>query len=74
MMTGMEKMMVIAPIGKILECDEDLERRLSKVPDGAPVGVYFKEIDAWEKIAISKHREAEQKSKSCKLEPRQYIV
>ncbi len=73
-MPCMDKMKIVAPIGEILELDEDLEKRLNEVPSNAPVSTYFREIDAWEKIAISKHREAEQKSKSCKLEPRNYII
>jgi hypothetical protein len=70
---AMEKMKIVAPVGEILDADEDLEMRIKNVPRGAPVNTYFKEIVAWEKAAISKHKEAEQKSKSCKLEPRSYI-
>ena len=65
----MEKMRMVAPVGKMPELDKNLKRMLCRLPKRASISEYCKTVDKWESIIILKDREAENKAKSCQLKP-----
>lgn len=70
-MVSMINKKMIVPIGRMPELDKDLERIINKLPKNASIKNFCKEVDRWETLAISKFKDAEQKMKSCKLDPLQ---
>jgi hypothetical protein len=59
---------LLAPIGKVPSQDEDLEKRMKKLPSDATLSDIGEEIDAWEKSALRKFKSIERTAASGKLD------
>jgi len=67
MSAGKKQLQIVAPVGDVPRADDDLRKRVEKLPKDANLSQVFEEVSQWEKVSIKKFREQEQTKKSGKL-------